>query len=167
MSNAKSKAPRWLVLLGLGVGGFFAVVAGLIVVAVLAGGNSPSDTALKECQAENEALRAKLAQLAAAREQSAAAPAPQAPPAPEGSFGNGTMVVGKDVKPGKYKSAGAEPGGPMPMCYHTRLKGFSGEMTDIISNEVVQPADGAVIVTIKPTDAGFQSKGCARWEPLE
>lgn len=55
----------------------------------------------------------------------------------------------------------------MPMCYHTRLKGFSGEMTDIIANEVVQPADGAVIVTIKPTDAGFQSKGCARWEPLE
>jgi len=151
------------------VGGFFAVVAGLIVVAVLAAGNSPSDMALKECQAENEELRAKLAQLAGASERSAAppAPAPEAPPAPNGSFGNGTMVVGKDIKPGKYKSAGAEPGSPVPMCSHTRLKGFSGEMTDIISNEVVQPADGAVIVTIKPTDAGFQSKGCARWEPLD
>ena len=92
---------------------------------------------------------------------------PAEPTLPEGSFGNGTMVVGKDIKAGKYKSAGAAPGSVVPICYYTRLKGFSGEITDIIANEAVQPADGAVIVNIKPTDVGFQSKGCAPWVPLE
>lgn len=163
MTNGKTKFPRWLMLLGLGVGGFFALVIGLIVVAALAAGSSPSDAALKECQRQNSDLRARLSALESGR--SAAPAAAPAPAQDDGSFGPGTMIVGKDVKPGRYRSAGAADGAML--CYYERLRGFSGEPGDLISNEVAQPQDGAVIVNIKATDAGFQSKGCGRWVPLE
>ena len=167
MGNERTRLPRWLKLLGIGVGGFFALMIGLIVLAAIVAGSSPSDAALKECQKLNEELRAQIAVLERAKPRSA--PAEQAPEPkqeePDGSFGSGTMVVGKDIQPGRYKSAGAVPGAFA--CYYVRLKGFSGELDDIISNEIARADDGAVIVNIQKTDAGFQSKGCARWEPLE
>lgn len=71
------------------------------------------------------------------------------------AFGDGTHRVGKDIKAGTYRTrTGSD------LCYWERLKGFSGSLNAIIANgNESSPA----IVTIKPTDKGFQTSGCADW----
>ncbi len=71
------------------------------------------------------------------------------------SFNDGTFIVGNDIEPGTYRTSG---GGNN--CYYARLSGFGGTDSDIIANE---NSDGSAIVTIAPTDAGFQSAGCGTW----
>ena len=77
--------------------------------------------------------------------------------APKGfSFGDGTYRVGPaGVPPGTYKA----PGGGS--CYWERLSGFSGELNDIIANDV---ATRNPIVTIAPSDAGFNTSDCGTWK---
>jgi len=48
----------------------------------------------------------------------------------------------------------------MPGCYWARLGGFSGSLDDILENN---NTSGPAIVTILPTDKGFQSSRCATW----
>ena len=70
------------------------------------------------------------------------------------TFGSGTKVVGKDIQPStrtRHDSSG---------CYFARLKGFSGSVDDILAND---NTDARVVVTILPTDAGFQSSNCDTW----
>src|SRR6266487_1920953 len=82
-------------------------------------------------------------------------PKPTAKPAPSfAHFGDGTFVVGKDIKPGTYKSGGQQG------CYYARLSGFGGTVDDIISNA---NTDTAAIVTISASDKGFQSDSCGTW----
>ena len=70
------------------------------------------------------------------------------------SFGDGTYIVKTDMTPGTYASAGGTG------CYWERLSGFGGTNGEILANDNV---DGPTVVTIKPTDAGFSSNGCADW----
>ena len=72
------------------------------------------------------------------------------------SFGNGTWIVGEDIEPGTYRTAGRDG------CYWERLSGFSGESSDRITNGF--PDADPAIVTIAVSDAGFLSEDCARWE---
>jgi hypothetical protein len=74
------------------------------------------------------------------------------------SFGQGAYFVGTDIDPGTYRSSGGS------TCYYERLRGFSGDLNSIIANG---NATASTIVTIKPTDAGFQSLGCGTWTKLE
>jgi hypothetical protein len=69
-------------------------------------------------------------------------------------FGPGTLVVGVDVAPGTWRSAGG--GG----CYWARLKDFRGDADSILAKE--NPT-GSAVVEIAGGDAGFTSKGCAVW----
>jgi hypothetical protein len=71
------------------------------------------------------------------------------------NFGNGTWVVGKDIQAGTYRTRQGSPG-----CYFARLKGFSGTLDDILANENM---DTPAVITILPTDKGFQSSRCDRW----
>ena len=71
---------------------------------------------------------------------------------PTSSPGDGTWRVGIDVKPGTYRSPGGE------ACQWARLSGFVGN-SQIVSH--VGP--GANVVTIEPTDLGFQSYKCGSW----
>lgn len=71
------------------------------------------------------------------------------------AFGDGIHVVGTDISPGTYRA----PGGAG--CYWARLSGFGGTVDDIIAN--ANPP-GAVIVTIDPSDAGFETRGCGEWQ---
>jgi hypothetical protein len=71
------------------------------------------------------------------------------------TFGNGNLIVGTDVRAGTYRTRHNSTG-----CYIARLKGFSGELKDIIANE---NSDGPVIVTILKTDKGFESNNCDTW----
>src|SRR5262249_39043546 len=73
-------------------------------------------------------------------------------PLPE--FGPGTRLVGKEIAPGRYLSAGGEG------CYYARLKDLSGSLDGIIAND--NPT-GQAIVDIAPTDVAFQSRDCAPW----
>ncbi|HVB25786.1 MAG TPA: hypothetical protein VNG51_27865 [Ktedonobacteraceae bacterium] len=71
------------------------------------------------------------------------------------SFGDGTFQVGKDIKPGTYRTRVGSPG-----CYYEKLSGFGGTVGDIIANN---NTDYPAIVTIAPTDKGFDSQGCGTW----
>ena len=84
------------------------------------------------------------------------------PPAPVTEFDDGAYVVGSDIQPGTYEA----PGGPN--CGWFRVSGFGGTVADIIEAlyllEDPDP-DGAVTVTIQPTDIGFTSSDCGTWTP--
>ncbi len=70
------------------------------------------------------------------------------------SFGDGKFIIGTDIDPGTYRS---EVGSG---CYYARLSGFGGTTDEIIANA---NASGPALVTIAPTDKGFQSSGCGKW----
>jgi hypothetical protein len=72
-----------------------------------------------------------------------------------GSFGGGTKRVGSDITPGTYRTRSAPND-----CYWERLRGFSGELKDIIANDF---GSGYQVVTISATDKGFSSSRCGTW----
>jgi hypothetical protein len=72
-------------------------------------------------------------------------------------FGDGTFIVNRDIAPGRWRSSGG--GG----CYWERLKGFGGEVDDIIANDNVT---GQAIVDIGARDAGFSSTRCGTWTKI-
>jgi hypothetical protein len=73
------------------------------------------------------------------------------------SLGNGTYVVGVDVKPGAYRTAGPDGNST---CWWYRLKDTSGEVSAQIASGFTE---GPATVTIKETDGAFQSQGCQTW----
>jgi len=75
------------------------------------------------------------------------------PPVP--GFGDGTLIVGTDMPPGRYISAGGNG------CYWERLSDASGGFEAILAND---NADGQVIVDILPTDRFFSPKRCGQWK---
>jgi len=84
------------------------------------------------------------------------APTSTPTPAPSfATFGDGTYQVGKDIKPGTYRTRTGSTN-----CYYARLKGFSGSLGDILANN---NTDAPAVVTIKPSDKGFESQNCGTW----
>jgi len=73
------------------------------------------------------------------------------------TFSDGIYIVGEDIVPGTYKSDGAS-------TYWARLKGFSGDMNEIIANGNPQ---GPEIVKISANDVGFQTSGGATWTKID
>lgn len=59
-------------------------------------------------------------------------PTQQAQPAD--SVGDGTYLVGTDIKAGQYKTDGPDPKAVIPNCYSARMKDNSGAITSIIAN---------------------------------
>ncbi len=68
-------------------------------------------------------------------------------------FGEGTFIVGTDIKPGTYRSSKGK------NCYWARLRSFTGELDAIIANHL----GGRAIVTIERSDRGFHSQRCGTW----
>jgi hypothetical protein len=85
-----------------------------------------------------------------AQEQQAAAPVTSYP-----HFGDGTYQVGTDIQPGTYRTREGSPN-----CYYERLRNFTGGLNSILANN---NTNAPAVVTIKPTDAGFNSQGCGTW----
>ncbi|MGH3628182.1 MAG: hypothetical protein ACRDRL_12195 [Sciscionella sp.] len=81
----------------------------------------------------------------------AAAPAPVAGAS---MTTDGTFVVGTDVKPGTYHTAGSAD------CYWEREKDTSGNFNSIIANNI---SAGPQTVTIAPSDGAFKTEGCGTW----
>jgi hypothetical protein len=85
-----------------------------------------------------------------------------APPADPTIPGDGTFLVGPDIKPGTYRTAG--PGSDrkdlgLP-CSWQRLKGTSGDLNDVVAAGL---PSGPSVVTIKASDKAFTSDGCEKW----
>ena len=75
--------------------------------------------------------------------------------------GDGTFLVGQEVRPGTYRSTGRAAGGTD--CYWARLKGTTGDLGEIISNHA---GKGQATVTILATDKAFQTTGCRTWKRI-
>jgi hypothetical protein len=75
----------------------------------------------------------------------------------QNNFGDGTYIVGVDIEPSTYRSAGG------PACYWARLYG-----TDIATSPIIYSAyapHGAQVI-VYPTDVAFFTQGCAPWGNL-
>lgn len=78
------------------------------------------------------------------------------PPPPNAvTFGSGIWRVGIDIPAGTYRMPTSQ-----QFCYWARLSGFSGQLDDIIANNFTNVHQ---IVTISPTDVGFESDDCGTW----
>ncbi|MFF5447080.1 hypothetical protein [Streptomyces sp. NPDC012888] len=75
--------------------------------------------------------------------------------------GDGTLLVGLEVQPGTYRSTG--PAGGLAGCYWARLKGTTGEISEILANGF---GKGPATITILATDKAFQTSGCQAWKRL-
>src|SRR5687768_5366489 len=71
------------------------------------------------------------------------------------------LLVGRDIAPGTYRTAGAPGGG---YCFWSRLSSASGQGSDIIASD--GSYGGQLIVTIEPTDVLFKTRGCAPFERI-
>ncbi|MFI7449976.1 hypothetical protein ACIBQX_20970 [Nonomuraea sp. NPDC049714] len=72
--------------------------------------------------------------------------------------GDGQYLVGEDIKPGTYKTAGTDGFN----CYWARLKNASGELSAIIANDNVS---GQTRATLKKGEY-FETKGCQDWKQV-
>jgi hypothetical protein len=70
------------------------------------------------------------------------------------TFGDGIYIVGTDIVAGTYKNSGGQ------TCVWKRLSGFGGTYTDTITGDLTSVS---AIVTISPTDKGFDSAFCGTW----
>jgi len=87
-----------------------------------------------------------------------AAPAPP-PPGPRTTFGEGQYLVGEDIAPGRYKTAGPDKSASFPSCYWARLRNDSGEFSAIIANG---NTEGPGSVTVR-TGEYLEARGPCDW----
>jgi len=76
--------------------------------------------------------------------------------------GDGLFVVGVDIQPGTYKSAGPSSDG-FGSGYWARLSGTSGNFEEIITNAV---PTGPTTVTIQATDVAFETTTMQDWSKV-
>jgi len=149
-----------------------AVVLGLVIGNVIgAGGGSDNDTSpsaestvtetVTESASGTGAAPADPAGEESARGEASAQEASREPAAEVP--GDGTFVVGKEIRPGTYRTDGPEDS-VIPNCYWARLSGTSGEFDDIITNG---NTDGPATVTVSASDKAFLTSGCKTWKRAE
>lgn len=81
-------------------------------------------------------------------------------PKAKASFsGDGTYLVGTDIKAGTYRTSGPSDSS-LPNCYWERSSSASGDMNGIIANDNLA---GAGVVTIRSSDKIFKTSGCSDW----
>jgi len=83
---------------------------------------------------------------------------------PGGIPGDGTFVVGTDIRPGKYRTPGAADYFDTDNCYWARLTDTSGDLAAVTASG---NTGGPVTVTILPTDHAFETSGCRPWAPVK
>lgn len=150
---------------GLLLGGI-GLVAGILFggAAGLAGGSAMSSDSAPTTVTETTTVESTVG-VAAPPPEAPAEPAPPEDPAAPGDpaegaatiDGDGTYLVGADIEPGTYRSAGTD------TCYWARLSGTSGNFEEIIANNF---GAGQQVVTIDPSDAAFETTMCGSWEKI-
>lgn len=101
-----------------------------------------------------------LADEAAHSSTRASKPVEQAP----GSLPHdGTLIVGRDVKPGTYQAVTpARDGAALGFCTWMRLRATDGEMSSIIAGSMAKEGD-SVVMTIEASDEAVKIAGCGSW----
>lgn len=111
-----------------------------------------ADGRAEDAEAALETEREKLKEREAELKEREAAVASTERQAAANSFeGDGTYIVGEDVRPGTYKSSGGHG------CYWARLD----RDEEIIDNNL---SDGPAVLTIKSSDAQVRVSGCAAFQ---
>ncbi|MFD3696438.1 hypothetical protein ACFWUZ_09780 [Streptomyces sp. NPDC058646] len=149
---AAPSRPGWKRLLTHGAAGLVGLLLGMGI------GASGSGTA-PEAEGPAPPVRSAASTVTAA---ASAAPAgrPSSAEAPRTEIaGDGTFLVGRDVRPGTYRTAGPQDDA-FPNCYWARLRNTSGDLAAIIANDNAQ---GQAVVTIAAGDRAFDTKGCRPW----
>lgn len=77
------------------------------------------------------------------------------PPIGDTLEGDGQWIVGKQMKPGVYRSMAG------PKCYWSRLAGLDDRYVDLIANGGMRK--GPQLVEVKATDFVFETQGCEQW----
>ncbi|AHH93721.1 hypothetical protein GCM10010174_23700 [Kutzneria viridogrisea] len=131
--------------------GVLALVLSTLWIAALAASTSTKPAA--------SPTTAPVAAVAPATSSAAPTTTTATPTGPATSFGPGVHVVGTDILPGTYRTAGPTDGA-LPICYWAREKDTSGEFSSIIAND---NAKGPTTVTIAATDGAFKTSGCQQW----
>ncbi|WBQ02979.1 hypothetical protein [Kribbella sp. CA-293567] len=82
-------------------------------------------------------------------------PTEKSPPVHGIVTGDGTWIIGKDIKRTTYESVIVE------TCYWARLTNLSGDFNSV--TEMGFGRTGKQIVELGPNDVAFQSDGCGEW----
>lgn len=77
--------------------------------------------------------------------------------------GDGQYIVGTDIRPGTYRTAGPADSS-LPNCYWERDKDTKHELSSIIAHG--NPS-GSAVVAVLPTDKLFQTPGCKEWVKID
>ncbi|MEV6032860.1 hypothetical protein AB0L65_17010 [Nonomuraea sp. NPDC052116] len=137
--------------------GLTAIVSLIIGVGIGAGSDAETSASPRPIVTVTETAQA--ASAPAATETITAEPVvnPEEEGGPQTTFpGDGQYLVGEDIKPGTYKTAGADSSN----CYWARLKNASGEFDAIIANDNIK---GQTRVTLKKGEF-FETNGCQDWK---
>lgn len=81
-------------------------------------------------------------------------PVEKSPPVAAIVEGDGTWLIGKEIKRGTYRTKGGA------SCYWARLANLSGEFDAILANGY---RNGPQVVALGPDDLAFASQGCGQW----
>ncbi|GGY57809.1 hypothetical protein [Streptomyces omiyaensis] len=141
---------------GIGVGVLIGIVG--------SGGGDAADPPAARPAASRDASAPPAEASAAASAAGTTDTTPEATRTPAGATrdgipGDGTFLVGEEVTPGTYRSAG--PAGSS--CYWARLAGTTGDSGEIIANGATE---GQATVTVLAGDEAFQSTGCQDWKRI-
>jgi hypothetical protein len=126
-----------------------AVVVILIIAGIAGGGGSSGDSSPSATDTPSSSPSQSPSSAPSVKATKSPKPKPQVP-----SYADGTYRIGRDIKPGTYRSS------VRGTCYWATLRGFGGNISDIIQNGNNSPA----IVTLVRTDRGFQTQGCGDWK---
>jgi hypothetical protein len=88
---------------------------------------------------------------------------PPLPPGPFSTIGDGTALVGLEIRPGTYRTAGPTPS-VNRLCVWQRLRDTSGELSAVMASDV---SSGPAVVTISAADTAFKSTGCQTWRKID
>jgi hypothetical protein len=151
--------------------GTVAATVGALLIGIAVGASAKTKTTASPAAANavpaTKATTVYITLPAAAPKAAPATTAPQAPPPTTANPttasatipGDGTYVVGTDIKPGLYKTSGPSASG-FGDCYWEREKDLSGGFGSILAND---NAKGQTTVKILSSDAAFKTSGCADW----
>jgi len=131
------------------VGAVVLVIVLLIILARLGGGGT--DTKTGGSTTTSEPSTQEQAQKEPAAKQKEVKATDDLNP----HFSDGTHRVGTDIQPGTYRTRKGS-----ASCYYARLGGFGGGLDEILAND---NTNDPAVITIEPTDAGFESKRCGTW----
>lgn len=152
---------RWLIPVVVGAAVLFLCCAGGVVTMVATSGDPDDRTSTADAGRQSEDRNgSEVSDDAPETEPADEAPEPEPEPEePEPTgFGAGTWEVGEEIPPGTYVADAGD--GIFDSCYWARLSGFSGDLDDIIANDIVA---GRGRVTIAKSDAGVEFTGDCRW----